>query len=95
MTSTAPLAKLSYSALVASLVASAIYIVFLAAPRLDWYWWLGFALFALPALVCVWGEVSYRWTTRPGHRYPAHRPSPADLQVIGGNGVPAEDRWAA
>ena len=53
MTSNAPLAKLSYSLLVASLIASAVLIIFLATPRLDWYWWLGFALFAAPVIWCL------------------------------------------
>jgi hypothetical protein len=66
--------KLSYSALVASVIASALYILFLAIPRLDWYWWLGFALFALPVVAVLAPVISYRWTTRPGHRYPAAPP---------------------
>jgi hypothetical protein len=71
VTSTAPLAKLSYSVLVASLITAAVLILFLATPRLDWYWWLGFVLFAITVVTVLAPVIAYRWTTRPGHRYPA------------------------
>jgi hypothetical protein len=63
--------KLSYSVLVASLIASALYIPFLAIPTLDWYWWFGFVLFAIPVVTVLAPVISYKWTTRPSHRYPA------------------------
>lgn len=96
MNSNAPLAKLSYSVLVASLITAAVCIVFLATPRLDWYWWLGFVLFAVPVLAIVAPVIAYRWTTRPSRRYPvAPAIQSCDLRVIGGNRVSSDERWAA
>lgn len=94
MNSNAPLAKLSYSVLVASLIAAAICIIFLATPRLDWYWWLGLALFALTAGVLLAPVIAYRWTTRPSRRYPvAPAIQSSDLRIIGGHRVTSDERW--